>query len=110
MDGVIATNTSNDLDEFSPALPPGVGGGLSGRPLHRLSIRVIRALRALLGEELPIIGVGGIFGADDALATLGAGANLIQLYTGFAYRGSRLLDEILDALAKARAQPHGPST
>jgi len=110
VDGVIATNTSNNLDEFSSALPPGVSGGLSGRPLHRLSIRVIRALRALLGEELPIIGVGGIFGADDALATLGAGANLIQLYTGFAYRGSRLLDEILDALAKAGAQPHGPST
>ena len=110
VDGVIATNTSNRLDEFAPQLPAGCTGGLSGRPLHRLSIGVIRRLRSLLGEEFPIIGVGGICGADEALATLGAGANLIQLYTGFAYRGSRLLDEILEALAQAAAAPHGAST
>ena len=100
VDGVIATNTSNRLERFSSALPPGAGGGLSGRPLHALSLAVIRRLRALLPAGFPIVGVGGIFGADDAVETLAAGANLIQVYTGFAYRGDALIDEILAALER----------
>jgi dihydroorotate dehydrogenase len=59
-----------------------------------MSLRVISQLRAELGPGFPIIGVGGIVSADHALATLRAGANLIQVYTGFAYRGPALLDEI----------------
>jgi dihydroorotate dehydrogenase len=98
VDGVIATNTSNRLERHAASLPAGLTGGLSGRPLHELSLAVIRRLRALLGADYPIIGVGGIFGAADALATLAAGANLLQVYTGFAYRGPVLIDEILDAL------------
>ena len=71
---------------------------MSGAPLHPLSLAVIRQLRSTLGPEFPIIGVGGIVSADHALATLKAGANLVQIYTGFAYRGYRLVEEILDAL------------
>ncbi len=107
-DGIIATNTSNDLTEFAAALPRGLAGGLSGRPLHRLSLAVIRRLRAELGAAYPIIGVGGICSAEDALATLQAGADLIQVYTGFAYRGPDLIDEILGILARRSAVSRQP--
>jgi dihydroorotate dehydrogenase len=100
VDGVIATNTSTDLSSLGEEWPEAQRGGLSGAPLHDLSIRIIRQLRSALGPEFPIIGVGGIVSADRALATLDAGANLIQIYTGFAYRGYALLDEILDALRR----------
>jgi dihydroorotate dehydrogenase len=65
-------------------------------------VRVIRRLRAELGPHFPIIGVGGIVSAEDALATLAAGADLIQVYTGFAIRGVALVEEILGALARQR--------
>jgi dihydroorotate dehydrogenase len=99
VDGVIATNTSTNLRRYEAQLPPSQLGGLSGEPLHALSISVIARLRDALGEKFPIIGVGGIVSADNALATLRAGANLLQIYTGFAYRGPQLIDEILAALA-----------
>ena len=98
VEGVIATNTSTDLSSLGAGWPDTQRGGLSGAPLHSLSLGVIRQLRSALGPDFPIIGVGGIVGADHALATLDAGANLIQIYTGFAYRGYRLVDEIVDAL------------
>ncbi len=98
VEGVIATNTSTDLSGLGADWPDAQRGGLSGAPLHSLSLGVIRQLRAELGPGFPIIGVGGIVSADHALATLNAGANLIQIYTGFAYRGYRLVEEILDAL------------
>ena len=100
VDGVIATNTSTDLATLGSAWPAGQSGGLSGAPLHARSLAVISQLRAELGAGFPIIGVGGIVNADHALATLRAGANLIQVYTGFAYRGPLLLEEILNALAQ----------
>ena len=99
VDGVIATNTSTDLTSLGAAWPAAHRGGLSGAPLHSLSLRVIRQLRSALGANFPIIGVGGIMTASDALATLDAGANLIQIYTGFAYRGHALVREILAALS-----------
>jgi dihydroorotate dehydrogenase len=98
VEGVIATNTSTDLSSLGAGWPDAQRGGLSGAPLHSLSLSVIRQLRSALGPGFPIIGVGGIVSADHALATLSAGANLIQIYTGFAYRGYRLVDEIVDAL------------
>ncbi len=109
VDGVIATNTSNDLSDVASALPPGLAGGLSGQPLRQRSLATIRRLRAELGAKLPIIGVGGIFGAEDALAALEAGANLIQVYTGFAYRGAELVDDILDALARRPVAAPAPN-
>jgi dihydroorotate dehydrogenase len=104
VDGVIATNTTTDrrmLGEApaAAAAHADAAGGLSGAPLHPLSVRVISQLRAELGAGFPIIGVGGIVSADHALATLRAGANLIQVYTGFAYRGPMLLEEIHRALS-----------
>ena len=98
LDGVIATNTSTDLSVLEPPPAAEQRGGLSGAPLHRASVKIISQLRAELGAEFPIIGVGGIGSAEHARASLAAGANLLQIYTGFAYRGAALIGEILDAL------------
>jgi dihydroorotate dehydrogenase len=100
IDGIIATNTTTDLSSLGAAWPGEQRGGLSGAPLHALSTAVISQLRSELGPSFPIIGVGGIVDADRALATLQAGADLIQVYTGFACRGHELLEEIWDALAE----------
>jgi len=102
IDGVIATNTSTNLACLGADWPAGQRGGLSGAPLHSRALAVICQLRAELGQGFPIVGVGGIVSADHALATLRAGADLIQVYTGFAYRGHALLEEILDALMRNR--------
>jgi dihydroorotate dehydrogenase len=98
LDGVIATNTSTDLSVLDPPPATAQRGGLSGAPLHPTSLRVICQLRAELGADFPIIGVGGIVSAEHARASLAAGANLLQIYTGFAYRGAALIEEILHAL------------
>ena len=98
VDGAIATNTTTDRSALINASAAAQAGGLSGAPLHPLSVRVISQLRAELGAGFPLIGVGGIVSAEHARATLSAGANLIQIYTGFAYRGSALLEDIIDAL------------
>ena len=102
LDGVIATNTSSDLNVLGKPLSVEQRGGLSGEPLHLLSVNVIAQLRAELGQGVPIIGVGGIVSEQSARETLRAGANLLQLYTGFAYRGADLLAEIVNGL---RTQP-----
>jgi len=104
---VIATNTTTDLSSLGPAWPSDHRGGLSGVPLHARSLAVVRQLRAELGSGFPIIGVGGIVDADRALDMLRAGANLLQIYTGFAYRGHALIEEVLDALCgiSDRASP-----
>jgi dihydroorotate dehydrogenase len=97
IDGVIATNTSTDLTLLDSAAVV-EQGGLSGAPLHPKSLQVVSQLRAELGADIPIIGVGGIVNAANALSMLRAGANLLQVYTGFAYRGAALLGEILREL------------
>ncbi len=98
LDGVIATNTSTDLSLLDSPPAAQQRGGLSGAPLHPLSVKLISQLRTELGAAFPIIGVGGIVTATLARETLRAGANLLQVYTGFAYRGPALLEEILHAL------------
>ncbi len=100
VDGVIATNTSTDHGALGDAPAAAQAGGLSGAPLHPLSVRVISQLRSELGSGFPLIGVGGIVSADHARGTLRAGADLIQIYTGFAYRGHVLLEEIVNAVSK----------
>jgi dihydroorotate dehydrogenase len=98
LDGVVATNTSTDLSLLQPPPAAAQRGGLSGAPLHPSSVKIISQLRAELGADFPIIGVGGIVSAEHARASLHAGANLLQIYTGFAYRGAALIEEILSAL------------
>jgi dihydroorotate dehydrogenase len=98
VDGVIATNTTVDLAPLGEDWPAERRGGLSGAPLHARSLAVISQLRRELGAGFPIIGVGGIVDGARALATLRAGADLLQIYTGFADRGPALLEEILNAL------------
>ncbi len=99
VDGIIATNTSTDHSALGDAPAAGQSGGMSGAPLHPLSVAAISRLRAELGAGFPLIGVGGIVSAEHARATLRAGANLIQIYTGFAYRGQGLLEEIVEAIS-----------
>lgn len=98
IDGVIATNTTIARDAVKH-LPHGEEtGGLSGRPVFEASNRVITQLRAALGTGFPVIGVGGVMSAADAVAKREAGADLVQLYTGFIYRGPALVDEAARAL------------
>ena len=97
-DGVIATNTTISRDGLNSdqATLEAIGnGGLSGRPLTNRSNEVITYLRAKLGKNFPIIGVGGIMSPEDALAKIKAGADLIQIYTGFVYEGPGFVKEIL---------------
>lgn len=100
IDGVIATNTTLSRPKRSDVVALDEAGGLSGRPLHGRSIEMIRRLRSLLGEDFPIIGVGGVTSAADALATLNAGAQLVQIYTGLIYRGPGLIGTIGAALER----------
>ncbi|HVT43963.1 MAG TPA: quinone-dependent dihydroorotate dehydrogenase [Thermoanaerobaculia bacterium] len=88
-DGIVATNTTVSRPGMSGA-EGREAGGLSGRPLLSLSTEVVRRLRQLAGAGYPLIGVGGIFDAAGARAKLEAGADLVQVYTGFVYRGPRL--------------------
>jgi len=104
VDGVIATNTTTQMDAFRDQPAAQHGGGLSGAPLLDKSLAAIRRLRHELGTEMPIIGVGGIMNAGDAIERLSAGANLLQLYTGFVYRGPALLAEILEAVTRASSR------
>jgi dihydroorotate dehydrogenase len=94
VDGVVATNTTTTRPTSLRSRHASEAGGLSGAPLHPLSLRVIRALRARLGPEFPIVGVGGISSVETAHATFAAGANLIQLYSGFIYEGPGLISRL----------------
>lgn len=91
--GVIATNTTLSRDNLKSANKKETGG-LSGKPLKKRSTEVIRFLSEKSGKAFPIIGVGGIHTAEDAIEKLEAGASLIQLYTGFIYEGPELIRKI----------------
>jgi dihydroorotate dehydrogenase len=102
LDGVIATNTTVARDTVQH-LPHGTeAGGLSGAPVFEASNRVIRALRAALGPGFPIIGVGGVMQAADAVAKIEAGADLVQIYTGFIYGGPALVHDAAAAVHARR--------
>jgi len=91
LDGVIATNTTLARDAVQGLRHADEAGGLSGAPVQQASNRVIAQLRAALGPQFPIIGVGGVMSAEDALAKRRAGADLVQIYTGLIYAGPALV-------------------
>jgi dihydroorotate dehydrogenase len=96
--GVIATNTSVSRDGLvaSNEMIKSIGnGGLSGLPIAKRATDVIKIVRKEMGNDFPIIGVGGIHNANEAKAKLDAGADMLQLYTGFIYHGIRLIKESL---------------
>jgi len=96
-DGVIATNTTISREGLTTdkEYVASIGnGGLSGKPLTNRSTEVISFLRSKLGKKYPIIGVGGIMTPEDALEKLKAGADLVQIYTGFIYEGPGLVKRI----------------
>src|SRR5208282_3025041 len=108
--GIVATNTTVSRAGLStPAMQvESIGaGGLSGPPLRARALEVVRRSRAALGNEATIFGAGGIASADDVLAFVRAGANLVQLYTAFVYGGplvaSRLARELEGALVREGA-------
>ena len=97
LDGFIATNTTTTRPPSWPVT--GEAGGLSGRPLAGLSTRTIARLHLAVQGKIPIVGVGGIFGAEDAYQKILAGASLVQVYTGWVYRGTELVGEIVSGMA-----------
>ncbi len=101
IDGVIATNTTIARERVAHLPHGNETGGLSGAPVFEASNRVIGQLRAALGPTYPIIGVGGVMSAADAVAKRAAGADLVQIYTGFIYKGPELVVQAARALAAA---------
>ncbi|QNF34929.1 quinone-dependent dihydroorotate dehydrogenase [Adhaeribacter swui] len=105
LSGLIATNTTISRDNLltaSQQVAAMGAGGLSGKPLTQRSTEIIRYLRQCLPENIRLIGVGGIMNAADALEKLDAGADLIQLYTGFIYEGPGLVRKINEALLRRK--------
>ena len=96
--GLIATNTTLSRSAVEGTKHSSEAGGLSGSPVLELSNRVIQKMRHHLGADFVIIGVGGIMSAEDALAKVKAGANLVQIYTGLIYKGPGLVSQIANAL------------
>lgn len=94
MDSIIATNTTVSREAVAGHKHAAEAGGLSGAPVRAESSRVIAQLSSVLKDEVPIIGVGGIMSGADAKEKLEAGATLTQVYSGFIYKGPRLLNEI----------------
>lgn len=98
MDGVIATNTTIGRDAVKGLPHAEETGGLSGAPVLEASNRVIAQLRQTLGKGFPIIGVGGIITAADAVSKIQAGADVVQLYSGLVYTGPTLVPQVARAL------------
>jgi dihydroorotate dehydrogenase len=110
LDGIVATNTTLDRSNLKAtkeqidAIGP---GGLSGKPLTKKSTEIIRYFHQKTNGKIPIIGVGGIHSAQDAIEKLEAGASLIQLYTGFVYEGPALIKKINQEILKRQ---HGKAS
>lgn len=98
IDGVIATNTTLSRDAVTGLPHADQAGGLSGPPVHALSLKVIERLRERVGTSMAIIGVGGIVSGKEAREKMAAGADAVQVYTGLIYRGPALIDECVRAI------------
>ena len=107
IDGVIATNTTIDrthLNTNKSKLDAIGSGGLSGKPLKNKSIELIAYLHQKSKGSFPIVGVGGIYNAKDAIAAFNAGASLVQVYSGFIYEGPTLVKNICKGILKQQAE------
>ncbi|MEH6393763.1 quinone-dependent dihydroorotate dehydrogenase [Pseudoalteromonas sp.] len=98
IDGVIATNTTLERAAVQGQQYANEAGGLSGQPVRERSTHVVQELKRLTAGKLPIIGVGGIEDAASAKEKFSAGADLVQVYTGFIYKGPQLVKTILQGL------------
>ncbi len=99
-DGIIATNTTLERSDVAGHPRAGEAGGLSGAPLRLAAQRACARLHLALGPRVPLIGVGGIFTAEDAYARIRAGASLIQLYTALIYEGPGVARAVASGLAR----------
>jgi dihydroorotate dehydrogenase len=111
LDGIIAVNTTVDRTGLDSAQVPFEGGGVSGRPLQRRAVDVLRRLRGVVGDQLVLVSVGGIESADDIWERILVGASLVQAYTAFIYEGpgwpgrlNRELDRMVRAIGAASLQ------
>ena len=102
-DCIVAVNTTLSRPDSLPRHIARENGGLSGAPLTGLARRTVRAIKAEVGGAIPIVGVGGIMNGQDGRDMLAAGADLLQIYSGFIFRGPRLIAELTDALGDYRA-------
>lgn len=108
LDGIVATNGTYSREGLrtSRTTIGKIGNGrLSGQPLTRRAVEVVRRIRERSGGAYPIIGVGGLMSPDDVCAMLDAGASLVQLYTGYIYEGPRLLRKICRRLIADASPP-----
>jgi len=99
IDGVIATNTTISREGVPNSPHKDEAGGLSGKPLTQASTQTVKTLAQELNSALPIIAAGGIMNGNDAQEKLDAGASLVQVYTGFIYRGPHLVREIVEQVS-----------
>jgi dihydroorotate dehydrogenase len=105
MAGLIATNTTVSREGLRTPDVDGLGaGGISGPPVHRRALEVVAHVYRTTGGRLPIVGVGGIFGPDEAWAMVRAGASLVQVWTGFVYRGPGIARDINRGLLRRMAR------
>ncbi|MBN8858740.1 MAG: quinone-dependent dihydroorotate dehydrogenase [Sphingobacteriales bacterium] len=105
LDGLVATNTTISRTGLvtAPQIVEAIGaGGLSGKPLQKRSTEVVQYIIQKAGGKLPVIASGGIFGGNDALEKIGTGAQLIQVWTGFIYRGPGIVKQICNTLSGER--------
>ncbi len=98
--GLLATNTTISREAVTGLPHATETGGLSGTPVLSASNRVITQLRKALGKQFPIIGVGGILSAEDAVSKIVAGADVVQIYTGLIYKGPNLVSQAALAIKK----------
>jgi dihydroorotate dehydrogenase len=110
LDGVVATNTTTHRPAYLSSAPHAREvGGLSGPPLMERSTRVIRRIRRKAGPAFTIVGVGGVFTAEDAWEKLAAGANAVELYTALVYRGPGVVGEIARGLSRLLTERKRPN-
>ena len=102
IDGLIVSNTTISRPDDLKNKNKSRNGGLSGAPLMDLSTKVLAAFKSELGDEIPLMGVGGIMSGDDAIKKFEAGAKAIQIYTGYIYKGPNLVQDIHKAIAEYR--------